>query len=123
MIRNALRWLERVLFEDLPDIFEARGVWSGEAAADGGGLVADDVGEQECDDGGRGGLAGEVASLQGRDVLADGVDLAYLRAAPQECAVEGFEVFEGDTGCRIRQERRGPSGDENQQEVFVLELF
>src|SRR5919107_3430367 len=68
-----------VAFEHSSHVFEGCRVGGGATAADRGGLVSDDVGEQECHDVGGRGSPDEVATLQSRDVLADSVDLAYLR--------------------------------------------
>ena len=123
VIGDALGGIYLVAFEHTLDVFERRRVRGGEAAADGRGLVADDVGEQERHDVSGRGAPDEVATLQGRDVLTDGVDLTYLRPAPQECSIELFEIFEADIGGCVGQERRRPAGDEDQQEVPFLQAL
>ena len=56
-------------------------------------------------------------------MLADGVDLPDLRPAPQERFIQGLQVLEGDAGRRIREERRRPAGDEDQEEIVVPKSF
>jgi hypothetical protein len=118
---DALRRLYPVALQDLPRLLEGRRVGGGEAARYGRGVVAYDVREEEGEGGGGGCQARQAAALEDRNVLADGVDLAYIRPAPEEVSRERFQVREGYGRGGVGKERRGAAGDQGEQEVPVPE--
>ena len=102
-------------------VFELRRVRGGEAAAYGRGLVADDIREQERDYLSRGRPPHESPPFKVETCLRTVLISPIVRPAPQERTGELLEVFEGDAGSRVRQKRRSPAGDEDQQEVTILQ--
>src|SRR5215210_3046027 len=121
VLGHAPRRLYPVALQHPARLLQGRRVRGGEAAGYRRGVVAHDVGEQERE-GWRGrGEAHQTTALQDRDVLADGVDLAYVGPASQESPRELFQVGELYGRGRVRQERRGAAGDEGEEQVPLAE--
>src|SRR3712207_6579170 len=104
ILGGALGWFYPVASQYPLRLFQGRRVRGGEAAGYRRRVVAHHVGEKEGE-GGRGRCqAYQAAALQDRDVLADGVDLAYVRPAPEQCPGELLHTLESYVGkeCRSR---------------------
>ena len=94
VLGDALGRFYAVAFEHPSRVVEGRRVWGGEAAGYRGRVVAHHVGEEEGE-GGRGvGERHQAAAFEHGDVLADGVDLAYVRPASQQRPGELLQVRE-----------------------------
>ncbi len=116
---NALGRLDAVAPQDRAGLVKGRRIGRGEAARDRGWLVAHHVGEQEGCGRGRGGQPDEPAALQHRDVLSDGVDLPDVGPALEESPGERLEIRKLDRRLRVGQQRRGPPGDEGEEQLAL----
>src|SRR5215211_1882457 len=61
----------------------------------------------------------EAAALQHGDVLPYGVDLPYIRTAPEEVSCELLQVSQLDGRRRIREQRRRPARDQGEQQISL----
>ncbi len=112
------RWrLDPELGQHRQGVGEGRRVGHRRSGADHAGVVVGHVGDQPRQHAGR--LRGdrEPAALDGREVLADRVHLADVRARPQQRAIDLLLVGQRQSRRGQGEQGRGAAGDQAQQQV------
>ena len=119
------RWRrgDAVALDDRPGVGERGRVRRGRTRGDHRRIVARHVGDDERDDpGGRGGDR-EAPALDGRQVLADTVDLIDAGAASEQRLVQGLLVVQRDSRRRRREQGGAAAGYQAEREVIGTEAF